>query len=126
MPRAGISSLTIYFIETGRTESPQKSTLKALEGVLGHLPKGVQEEVQEEGLVEDFEFLGPFPVEEWKNVVGTEPVPCIYVFYDSLKRPVRIGETEDLGRRLKEYADNYWWFKRPAVESFAYVVRTFK
>jgi hypothetical protein len=39
-----------------------------------------------------------------------------------LNRPVRIGETEDLARRLKEYAENYWWFKRPAVESFAYVI----
>ena len=84
----------------------------------------LEEEVREERKIEDFKFLGPFPIEQWQeNVVG-EKVQCIYVFYDQLKRPVRIGETEDLRRRMIEYDKNYWWFRSPTVESFAYVVVT--
>ena len=48
-------------------------------------------------------------------------VPAVYVFYDQLKRPVRIGETDDLVRRMKEY-EQYYWFKSPTAETFAYVV----
>ncbi|MGI0090990.1 MAG: hypothetical protein ACREBS_04725 [Nitrososphaerales archaeon] len=50
-----------------------------------------------------------------------EKVLCIYVFYDSLKRPIRIGATDDLHRRIKECKNNYWWFRPPMAETFAYV-----
>jgi transcriptional regulator with XRE-family HTH domain len=120
---AKISPLTIYFIESGKTESPQEATLRGLERALGKLPNNLTAELQEERTVEDFKFLGPFPVDEWKeNVNNGDKVQCIYVFYDHLKRPVRIGETEDLTRRLTEYDKNYWWFRAPTVESFAYVM----
>ncbi len=119
--RAGLSPLTIYYIETGRTESPQETTVKRLQRVLGRLPRRVIREVEAEGTLEDFEFRGPFPVSEWRENLGEGKTSCIYVFYDELKRPVRIGETDDLRRRLKEYEQNYWWFRTPTVESFAYV-----
>ena len=120
--KAGISPITISFIETGQTESPQVSTLKRLEKVLGKLPSNLDKEVKEERTIEELEFLGPFPVNAWQENVGEDRIPCIYVFYDELKRPVRIGETEDIRRRLKEYEQNYWWFRPPTVETFAYVI----
>ncbi len=119
---AKISTLTIYSIETGKTESPQETTLKRLEKALGRLPSNLNKEVQEERTVEDFKFLGPFPISEWKENVSEGKVSSIYAFYDELKRPVRIGETDDLRRRLVEYDKNYWWFRPPTVETFAYVV----
>jgi transcriptional regulator with XRE-family HTH domain len=119
--KAGISPITISFIETGQTESPQVSTLRRLEKVLGKLPANLDKEVESERSIEELEFLGPFPVNAWQENVGEE-ISCIYVFYDDLKRPVRIGETEDLRRRMKEYEQNYWWFRPPTVETFAYVV----
>lgn len=119
--RARLSPLTIYYIETGRTESPQEATLERLQRVLGRLPSRVTREVKAEGTFEDLEFRGPFPVSEWKENLEEGKTSCVYVFYDQLKRPVRIGETDDLRRRLKEYEQNYWWFRAPTVESFAYV-----
>jgi transcriptional regulator with XRE-family HTH domain len=120
--KTGISYLTIYFIETGKTQSPQQTTLQALEKALGNIPGTLQQEVQEERQLGDFEFLGPFPIEGWEKSLGEGKIPCIYVFYDGLKRPVRIGETEDLRRRMKEYEHDCWWFRSPTVESFAYVL----
>ena len=38
------------------------------------------------------------------------------------QRPVRIGQTSNLLRRLHEYEVNYWWFREPTASSFAYVV----
>ena len=75
------------------------------------MPRRVTRQVEAGRIVEDFEFRGPFPVSEWKENLGDGKISCIYVFYDQLKRPVRIGETDDLGRRLKEYEQNYWWFR---------------
>lgn len=121
--KAGISSLTVYFIETGRTESPTRTTVDALEKILGKMPGNVKEEVSEESRVEEFEFLGPFPCSEWRDNINSETkIPCLYVFYDELKRPVRIGQTDDLRRRMLEYEKNYWWFKPPTADTFAYVI----
>ena len=50
----------------------------------------------------------------------TAGVECVYVVYDAQKRPVRIGETGDLRRRLMEYEKNYWWWKSPTAVTFAY------
>ncbi len=120
--KAGISYLTIYFIETGKTESPQRATVEALEKVLGKVPKPVETEISEEKEVGlGFgEYLGPFPIGDWESNVG-DSVPGIYVFYDSLKRPVRVGQTSDLKTRIRQYED-FFWFKPPIVDSFAYIV----
>jgi transcriptional regulator with XRE-family HTH domain len=120
--KAGISPLTIYFIEKGTTKSPQEATLKGLQKALGKLPAALSkdvEEAREAGAMG--EYLGPFPIEKWEENVGDKKIPCIYVFYDSLSRPVRIGETEDLARRMKEY-QQYFWFKAPMIETFAYII----
>lgn len=85
--KAGISPLTIYFIEKGTTKSPQDATLKGLEKVLGKLPGNLSEDVEEVREVGDFQYLGPFPIDKWKENIGEGKIPCIYVFYDSLDRP---------------------------------------
>jgi transcriptional regulator with XRE-family HTH domain len=119
--RAGIAPITLYFIETGRTESPQESTINSLKKVLGAVPSKVTKEVESEEKVGDFVFKGTFPIAKWRENIGSGTISCIYVFYDELQRPVRIGQTEDLARRMKEYESNYWWFRVPTVETFAYV-----
>jgi transcriptional regulator with XRE-family HTH domain len=118
--RAGISALAIYFIENGKTKSPQDATLRGLQRVLGKLPGDLSEEVEEVREVGDFQYLGPFSIDKWKENIEEGKIPCIYVFYDSLDRPVRIGETEDLERRMKEYQQMYW-FRPPTAETFAYI-----
>jgi transcriptional regulator with XRE-family HTH domain len=117
-----MSQLTISFIETGKTESPQKATVEAIEKVLGKLPGKIQSEIAEEAKVEGIgEYRGPFPIDEYKDNVQ-DSTEGIYVFYDSLKRPVRVGQTDDLKRRIFEYKRDTWWCRPPTVESFAYII----
>jgi transcriptional regulator with XRE-family HTH domain len=121
--RAGVSYITISYIETGRTRSPWLTTVQALERVLGETAsKEIESTIEAEQEVAEGlgEFYGPFPVDAWEEHAGD--VACVYVMYDGLQRPVRIGHTGDLRRRLKEYEDNYWWFRKPTATTFAYVL----
>jgi transcriptional regulator with XRE-family HTH domain len=118
--KAKISPLTIYFIENGTTRSPQEATLKGLERALGKLPGNLTEDVEEARDVGEFEYLGPFSIKKWEENLDEGEIPCIYVFYDSLHRPVRIGETGDFRRRMKEYEQMYW-FRPPTAETFAFI-----
>lgn len=119
--KSGVSQITIYFIEKGRTTSPRQNTIELLTKILGEPTKNMTEQLEEEREVKGLgEFLGPFAIDEWET--NAEAVPAIYVLYDSIDRPVRIGQTIDLKRRLREYKDNYWWFRSPTVETFAYVI----
>jgi transcriptional regulator with XRE-family HTH domain len=119
--KIGVSKATIQLIETGGTESPQKSTLDSLASVLGPLPERLSQKIHKESLVEDLEYRGAFPLDGWeKNVENDEPTPCVYVFYDKGQRPVYIGATENLRRRITQHSDR-WWFKQPTAETFAYI-----
>lgn len=119
---AGVSQIAISFIETGKTQSPQKSTIAAIEKALGRLPETIKSEIKKESKVSDLgEYLGPFPIGDWESNVE-EDTPGIYVLYDSLKRPVRIGETGDIKRRLSEYKRDAWFFRTPTVETFAFII----
>lgn len=118
---SGVSQITIYFIETGRTISPRQSTIALLTQILGEPTKDMAEQLEVEREVKGLgEYLGPFAIDEWE--ANAESVPAVYVLYDDIDRPVRIGQTKDLKRRLREYKDNYWWFRSPTVVSFAYVI----
>jgi len=120
--KAGISQLTISFIETGKTQSPQKATVQAIEKALGKgLPTEVKSEISEETEVGGLgEYFGPFPTKDLETNVAND-TPGIYVFYDILKRPVYVGQTSDLKSRIRGYQD-FFWFKSPIADSFAYIV----
>jgi transcriptional regulator with XRE-family HTH domain len=120
--KAGISSLTIYFIENGTIRSPREATLKGLEKAIGRFPSSLRKDVEKARDIGSFEYLGPFPLRDWQEHVDSEEkIPCIYVFYDALSRPVRIGETIDLKRRIREH-EQAFWFKSPMAVTFAYII----
>lgn len=118
--KAGVSYLTLYFIETGQTESPRRSTIDAIKKVLGELPRAVQTEVVESAEGGFGEYQGPFSVKEWEDNVDKD-TPGVYIFYDILKRPVYIGESKDIYRRIRQHDDQFW-FKSPMVHTIAYLV----
>ena len=119
--KTGINYLTISFIENGKTQSPREATVRSLEKGLGRMPTSVRQEIKEESAFGKLKYQGLFSVDGWKEEVN-DGISCVYVLYDDTERPVRIGETEDLRRRFGEYERNYWWFRLPTVESYAYVV----
>ncbi len=120
--RAGVSDITISYIETGRTQSPRPQTIRALKDALGEtLTAEVEEDLEAEQEVGEGlgDYYGPFPVEDWEE--HAEAVPCVYVLYDDVQRPVRIGETGSLKERLRQYKADCWWFRAPTASAFAYV-----
>lgn len=120
--RDGLSYLTISYIETGRTQSPRPSTVEKLQRALEEdIPAEAEQDLQLEQKLAGFgDYYGPFPREDWEE--HAEEVACVYAFYDSVGRPVRIGETGHLRTRMRQYKDDCWWFREPTVETFAYVV----
>ena len=108
-------------IEDGKVQSPQKSTLKSLEKALGKLPALVSKDFEEARDAGGFDFEGTFDVREWDSRIG-EKLPCIYVIYDKSLRPVRIGQTDDLRRRFKQYSKEMWWNCYEVANRFAYII----
>lgn len=118
--KAGISNLTVSFIENHQTESPRQGTMDAMKNVLGELPKGVRTEVVESADWGFGEFQGPFPFKEWeKNIDGD--TSGIYIFYDISKHPVYIGESKNIRKRILDH-DREFWFKPPIVSTIGYMV----
>lgn len=118
--KAGIPYITLYFIEKHETESPRQATIDAIKKVLGELPKDVQTEVVDSAQGGFGEYQGPFPFKEWESSID-DKTPGIYVFYDVSNRPVYIGESKDIKRRIYEH-DREFWFKPPVVHKVAYLV----
>lgn len=113
--RAGLSLMAINFIETGKTESPQKHTVEAIERVLGSLPKEVESDISEESKGGFGDYLGPFPISEWKS--HAKHTGGIYVFYDNDEAAVYVGKSTDIATRIGQH-ESEPWFKY--YKKFAY------
>lgn len=116
--RAGVSVPAVYSIETGRT-NPRASTRRKLELALAEKPPtslvtAVQEEAEIKG-VGSFEGFDPHDAAEWPGEPG------VYVFYDISDRPIYVGESGDIRKRIKSDHQEKFWYKRPIVETASYV-----
>ena len=116
--KAGLSILTIYNIEGGKTGNPQEATKKKLEGALGEsIPtktaKALAEEAGVEGLGELHDF-DPHDPEQWPAEPG------IYVFYDVSERPIYVGQGQSIKIRIRDHAQKFW-FKKPIVEKALFI-----
>ncbi len=117
--RAGVSHVTIYNLESGRIENPQERTRQNLVRALGEEPPRETVEATEQASA--IEGLG--------NLVGFDPHdeaalpegPGVYVLYDVSDRPVYVGESGDVRSRIRGHHKEKFWFRRPIVESAAYL-----
>lgn len=116
--KAGVSVPTIYNIESGRVKYPNQSTIKRLEKALGEtLDRDIQEQMGAEasiaglGALEDFDPHSPEDSPEG---------PGVYVIYDVSNRPIYVGESKDVKRRINEHRDKFW-FRSPITHSASYV-----
>lgn len=116
--KSGVSSLQIYNIETGRTTNPRDATRTRLERALGaQPPKAIVHAVEESGQIvgvgrmSDFD---PHSEDDFPNEPG------IYVLYDISDRPVYVGKSADIRRRLRDHLDRFWYHS-PIVERASYV-----
>ena len=116
--KAGLSPLSIYNIESGRSQSPQKATIEKLEKALGtRLSVEAKEEAEEEATIEGvgewFNF-DPNSQSEWPSAAG------VYVLYDISDRPIYVGQGQRIAIRLRDHHEKFW-FRPPIVQNAAYV-----
>jgi transcriptional regulator with XRE-family HTH domain len=116
--KSGLSVVSIYNIESGKSQNPQKATIEKLEKVIGEkLSVEAKEEAKEEatidGVGEWFNF-NPNSETEWPNVAG------IYVLYDISDRPIYVGQGQKISARLRDHHQKFW-FRAPIVQYAAYV-----
>jgi transcriptional regulator with XRE-family HTH domain len=114
----GISAVQIYNIETGKTVNPRLQTRASLEKRLGGEPKEISEAVDEASEIEGvgrFTDFDPHDEEEFPSEPG------IYVFYDIADRPIYVGQSGDIRRRIRTDHVEKFWFKAPIVQTASYV-----
>lgn len=115
--RAGLSRQTIWNIEKGRIQNPSDQTMEKLEKVLGKLPPDERTEMDESATVEG---LGKFTDFDPHDSGSLPRVPGIYVLYDISERPVYVGQGGDIGKRIRDHNEKFW-FKSPIVETASYI-----
>lgn len=118
---AGLSALTINFIEIGRTQNPRDATRQRIEEALNASYEGQDEGENEEksrgsdAIIGELIEFNPHDPEDWPD----QGTPGIYLFYDGTGRLVRVGKSETLGKRIGSHVEKFW-FKEPVVAFGAY------
>jgi len=122
--KANVSEMTIWNIESGRTLSPQQSTIENLEAALGEkLPEDIDADIAEQADLK-VEGVGPFTNFDPHDDDDLPKVPGIYVFYDISDRPVYVGKAQQIDKRIRDAHTGHWdkfWYRSPIVHSGAFV-----
>jgi transcriptional regulator with XRE-family HTH domain len=114
----GLSAPSIYNIESGRISNPRDETIRKLERALGStLSAETKEEIREEATIEG---LGEFVEFDPHNDGDLPSAPGIYMLYDISERSIYVGQGSDIRNRIRSHQEKFW-FKRPIVETAAYV-----
>jgi len=116
--KSDLSAASIYNIESGKSQNPQRATIEKLERALGQqLSAEAKEEAKEEATIEGvgewFNF-DPNSSAEWPHAAG------IYVLYDISDRPIYVGQGQRISSRLRDHHEKFW-FRAPIVQNAAYV-----
>lgn len=111
----GVTQSAVYNWEHS-VASPSSENLGALERAIGPmthdgLDSSDDDAIEGIGSLEDF---NPYVKEEIPDVSG------VYVFYDISQRPVYVGESKQIVKRIDQHEEKFW-FKRPIVESASYI-----
>ena len=120
---SGISADSIGKIVRGQIRNPRDVTREAIQRALGQTPTievtdAIMEEINIEGLGEFSDFDPHSDSDLWPEGGG------VYVFYDISQRPVYVGQSVNVKRRLKQYTEGTrrpWWFAKPIVESASFI-----
>ena len=116
--KSGVSSPAIYNIENGKSLYPQQNTIEKLSKALNkNIPESVEKAQNETQTIEGLGKLtdfDPHQAENFPNCAG------VYVFYDITDRPIYVGQSENIKKRLKDHKGKFW-FKKPIVEVASYI-----
>lgn len=114
----GVSEPQIFNIEKGNTRNPRAETRTKLATALGETPSPETVEITEtDAEIPDVGVLTDFAPHDDDDLPEE---PGIYLLYDISERPMYVGESDSIRRRLRDHVDKFW-FKRPIVETAGYV-----
>jgi transcriptional regulator with XRE-family HTH domain len=114
---SGLAEPHIWQIEAGRIRNPRAETRDRLAAALGAAPDETVQLAQEDAEIPNVGTLQDFDPHDLEHLPAE---PGIYVLYDISERPIYVGETDNIRRRIREH-EPHFWFKRPIVESAAFV-----
>jgi transcriptional regulator with XRE-family HTH domain len=118
---AQVSAPTIYNIESGRSRRIQEKTQKKLVKALGErLPQSVSADDKWEEEEDDVPGIGAMISFDPHDEVNLPTKAGIYVLYDISERPIYIGQSRRINKRIRDHSDKFW-FKRPIVDNAAYI-----
>lgn len=116
--RSGVSEPQIWNIETGKTLNPRAETRNRLSEALGERPSDETIQITEtDAAIPELGGLIDFDPHDPDDLPDE---PGVYVFYDVSERPVYVGQSDKMKRRIGEH-EQAFWFKRPIVQTGAYV-----
>lgn len=119
--RADVSQMTVYNLETGRISNPHEKTRARLTSALGEsAPQDAVDATEREATIEGIGALVDFDPHD--------PQDCpegsgVYVFYDISERPIYVGESGNMARRIRDHYEKFW-FRAPIVQRGAYITVT--
>jgi transcriptional regulator with XRE-family HTH domain len=116
--QVGISPQSIYNIENGKTLNPSLATRQKIETALGvSAPENTTKEDNELQSVEGLGSLQDFDPHAFDLI---PPEPGVYVLYDISDRPIYVGRSKNIKKRLIQHS-NAFWYKKPIVVSASYI-----
>ena len=115
---SGVGYATIANVESGRTQNPRAEARDRLATALGVTEPAAVTAATEEAA--EVEGVGQFVDFDPHEVASRPKDPGIYVFYDVSDRPIYVGESDAISRRIRSHEEKFW-FKRPIVERASYI-----
>ncbi len=116
--KSHVSIPQIYNLESGRSANPREQTRKRLEQALdATVPDEITEEAADEQAIVD---LGPLTDFDPHDEDDRPRCAGVYVFYDVSDRPIYVGKSQDIKKRVASHQDKFW-FKSPIVDRAAFV-----
>jgi transcriptional regulator with XRE-family HTH domain len=116
--RVGLSHVAILKIESGKIKNPRTETREKIELALKQAPsQATIDQAKIESAIEGLGYLEDFDPYDLETVPSA---PGVYVFYDVSERPVYVGQSVNLRRRINSHKDRFW-FKPPIVYSGSFI-----
>jgi transcriptional regulator with XRE-family HTH domain len=98
---SGISAVAVYNIESRKSLNPRAETRKRLAKALKiEVPEEVQQEATE---AQEITGLGPLTDFDPHNRRDLPSASGVYVFYDVSDRPVYVGKSQNIAKRVQEH-----------------------
>jgi predicted transcriptional regulator len=115
---SSISIPSIYNIINGITLNPAESTKSRIQQAFEN--KAPAAKIKSDQQNQTIKGLGELIDIDPYNLEDIEEVQGVYVLYDISQRPVYVGRSRNIRKRIKVHSGQFW-FKKPIVQTGSYI-----